>query len=160
MVDIISKRDGPRTEDAAARDYISRNGAAIRQLADRLSGGAYSAGLTRPPKAPETETGGLITHDLGASRAIDAAQPYIKVSVNNRVVMADLSTGRQLEFLGEIRRSGQSRQFRLARRSNGFHSDLDAGLAEKLADLDGATVGRERSEKQLAAEIGARLGIT
>ncbi|MCB1353581.1 MAG: hypothetical protein KDK03_12680 [Rhodobacteraceae bacterium] len=160
MVDIISRRDGPRREDVAARRLISENSATIRKLADNLSGGGYSAGLTRPkvPKAPEAS--GLITHDLKAPRAKDEAKPFIRISVNNRVVMADMNSGRQLEFLGEIRREGGQRHFRLARKQNGFFSEMDEELSAALADLDGVMVGGSYPEKSLAADIGARLGLT
>ena len=44
MVEIISKRDGSRREDAAMRRLIEQNRATITRLADHISGGSYSAG--------------------------------------------------------------------------------------------------------------------
>ena len=45
MVDIISRKDGPRREDAAAKRMIDANRATITHLADRLTQGGYSAGI-------------------------------------------------------------------------------------------------------------------
>ena len=43
MVDIISKRSGPRAEDVRAKKLIEENRGAITRLADQFSNGAYSA---------------------------------------------------------------------------------------------------------------------
>ena len=42
--------------------------------------------------------------------------------------------------------------------ANGFFTALDPDLAERLAPLDGAALGPDRTEAALSAEIGALLG--
>ena len=50
MVEIISKRDGPRREDIQVKRLIEQNRSTIVRLADQISGGGYSA-------SKETATG-------------------------------------------------------------------------------------------------------
>lgn len=93
-MDIFSKRDGPRLEDVKARRLLSENSGTIRKLADQISNGGYSrmrAEEARRRQEPKPE--GLIIHDMKARPATDAPQPYVKVSINNRVVLVDKSTG-------------------------------------------------------------------
>jgi hypothetical protein len=47
MVDIFSRRDGPRPEDARIRRLIEDNRATIDRIADHISNGAYSARKAR-----------------------------------------------------------------------------------------------------------------
>ena len=105
MVDIISKRDGPRREDERARRFINQNRGTITHLADRLTQGGYSAGLAAKAAAataPAAE--GKMIHDLspGNVRSLDSGDLRIKISVNNRVVVYDSGSGRQKHLLGEI----------------------------------------------------------
>lgn len=156
-MDIISKRSGPRREDEAARRLIDRNRPTIERLADQLSNGAYSAGR-RAKAAEPPEAAGLIMSDLRAPRRPDDARPYVRISPNRRVVIVDETTSRQMHHLGELRRVDGAMTFVLATRANGFFSELDAGIAGRLAPLDGARLGADRSEDGLAAEIGTLLG--
>ena len=48
MVEIISKRDGPRREDVQVKRLIEQNRSTIVRLADQISGGGYSA--SRKPR--------------------------------------------------------------------------------------------------------------
>lgn len=145
-----------RRDDVAAQQLIARNRATIDRLADQLSAGAYSASR-RPREALQPE--GLSIHVLGGPAAADPAQPYIRVSPNERVVVADHASGRQLEFLGQIRRLGGVRRFVLATKANGFFAEVGAEAATSLADLDGVALERDYDEDRLSADIGARLGI-
>ena len=109
MVDIISKKDGPYREDVAAKRLIDQNRPIIEGLANQLSGGNYSA-MRRPPKPPQPD--GFIMHDLGARTAAETQhRPYVRISLNNRVVLADGATNNQLHFLGEVRDGPVHRQF-------------------------------------------------
>ncbi|MEO0819280.1 MAG: hypothetical protein AAF074_02540 [Pseudomonadota bacterium] len=159
MVDIISKRSGPRAEDQRARALIEKNRATITKLADQFSNGAYSASREAAAAPAEPQASGLIVSDLGAGRKAETPRPYIRISPNRRVVMVDMETNRQMHHLGEIRRVGGQPCFVLATKENGFFSPLDAALAERLAPLDGAALGRERSEAALAEEIGGLLDL-
>lgn len=156
-MDIISKKDGPRREDVEAKRLIRDNQKAITRLADQFSNGAYSASRNAKPEKPKPS--GLMLHDLGRGSGTSEPQPYIRVSPNDRVVMVDLETNRQMHMLGEIRRRDGARRLALATAANGFITPLDEPLAEALADLEGAAINAEFTAETLAAEIGARLGI-
>ncbi len=157
MVDIISKRDGPRREDVAARRLIDQNRPIIEGLANQLSGGNYSR-MRQPPKPPQPD--GFILHDLGAGTAAETEhRPYVRISMNNRVVVVDGATNKQLSFLGEVRDGPGERQFLLATRENKFFSPLDDELSQKLVDMDHRAIGADFTEEDLAAEIGKRLGL-
>ena len=43
MVDIISKRDGPRREDVAARRVLQENRGTIHKMMDHLTGGQLNS---------------------------------------------------------------------------------------------------------------------
>lgn len=157
MVDIISKRDGPRREDVAAKRLIDQNRPIIEGLANQLSGGNYAA-MRQPPKPPQPD--GFILHDLGAGPVAETVyRPYVRISVNNRVVLVDGATNKQLHFLGEVRDGPVHRQFVLATSENKFFSPLDDELSQKLADIDHRVINADYAEEDLAAEIGERLDL-
>ena len=156
MAEMQSRGTGPRREDVAAKQLIERNRATIERLADQLSNGAFSA--SRRPR-PEPQPDGLMIHVLGGRPESETPRPYVRISPNDRVVLADHATGRQLDFLGQIRRDGGKRRFVLATRANGFFAEVAADRASSLADLDGAQLTADFGEDRLAAEIGSRLGI-
>lgn len=156
MVDIISKRDGPRREDVAARRVLQENRGTIHKMMDHLTGGQLRTQAQRPVE-PQPE--GLVIH---TGRAIDqrgAARPYVRVSVNGRVVVADQETSRQLHFLGEIRGPRRDQRFVLATKENGFFALVEDELKNRLDDLDGRPITSDFSEDDLTATITRRLGI-
>lgn len=159
MVDIFSKRDGPRREDAAARHLIEANRDKITRLADQLTSGGYSAGKAAQAAPAPMPEGRTRFHVLGSPQGQAEAQPYVRISVNNRVVVADAGTGRQLHFLGELRRRDGQTRFVMASAQNGFFSPLDPELASLIADLDGRVVDRSFSEKDLALALSRHLGV-
>jgi len=156
MVDIISKRDGPRREDVAARHLLKENRGTIHKMMDHLTGGQLQS-QAQKPKAPEAE--GLIIHTGRVIDQRDHERPYVRVSVNGRVVVADQETSRQLHFLGEIRGPRRARHFVLATEQNGFYARIEEELGRELADLDGRIIDRDFSEDDLAKVITERLGI-
>ncbi|MCE6953087.1 hypothetical protein LAZ40_22520 [Cereibacter sphaeroides] len=161
MVDIISRRDGPRREDAAARHLIDQNRQSITRLADQLTGGGYSASraaATPAPSAPEPPARRI--HAWGGPAAPAEQAPYLRISRNGRVVIACASSGRQLHLLGELRRRDGRTRFALATAGNGFLSPVAEGMAEVLGDLDGCEIGPELTEERLARELSGRLGLT
>lgn len=154
MVDIISKRSGPRAEDERARRLIEANRPAIEKLADQLSGGAWSA-RRKPKAAPEPQ--GLIIHS-GPARIPDSVpQPFVRIAINGRVSVVDANTGKQMHHLGDLRRRDGREAFRLATRENGFFSPVAPEIAAALADLDGLDLAG--GERALIADIAARLEI-
>ena len=157
MVDIISKKTGPRREDVAAKKLIKQNRSVIESLANHLSGGSYST-MRQPPKPPELS--GFILHDqVDRKKAKVEGRAYIRISPNDRVVLVDQETGKQLQFLGAIRRGPAGQRFVLATKENGFFSPLEDALSAKLAEIDQRLIGADCSEEDLATEIGVRLGL-
>ena len=134
MVEIISKRDGPRREDMQVKRLIEQNRSTIVRLADQISGGGYSASR-KPRQQPKAE--GLIIH-VGGSAASAEASPSIRVTMNGRVISKDQNTGRQLHHIGDVRDRNGEQIFVLATKQNGFFSPVDETVAEALAELDGA----------------------
>lgn len=156
MVDIISKRDGPRREDVPLKRLIEQNRSTIVRLADQISGGGYSASK-KPRRQPKAE--GLIIHVGGGVAPVAEAKPSIRVTLNGRVISKDQNTGRQLHHIGDIRNRDGNQVFVLATKQNGFFSPVDEIVSVALADLDGRHLAATYSEEQLAADIGAKLGI-
>lgn len=156
MVDIISKRDGPRREDEAARKVLRDNRGTIHKMMDHLSGGQLRSSQPKPA-APEPE--GLVIHTGRASDPRATTRPYVRISINGRVVVADQDTSRQLHFLGEIRGSRRDQRFMLATKDNGFYALIEDELKEKLADLDGLPITHEFSDDDLVTTITDRLGL-
>lgn len=158
MVEIFSKQSGPRREDVAAKRLIEQNRPTIERLANHLSGGDYKARL-KPPPPPQPN--GFILHDMsGGARAEIPAAPYVRISPNDRVVLVDGETGKQMHYLGEVRDNGPvERKFVLATEDNKFHFPLDEDLCRKLAQIDHKSITDAYSEEDLAAEIGERLGL-
>lgn len=156
MVDIISKRDGPRREDVAAKRVLQENRGTIHKMMDHLTGGKLNS-LQQKPAPPEPE--GLIIHTGRATDVRDTVRPYVRISVNGRVVVADQNTSRQLHFLGEIRGPRRSQRFVLATRENGFFALIEDELREQIVDLDGTELSSEFSEDNLIRTITERLAI-
>jgi len=156
MVEIISKRDGSRREDAAIKRLIEQNRATITRLADHISGGGYSAGKAAKPK-PEAK--GLIIHAGGSTRPAADVNLRVRISLNGRVIAVDENSGRQLHHIGDIRRRDGNDVFVLATKANQYFSPVDEDIAAALADLDGRRLAPGHGEEQLAADIGNRLGM-
>ena len=156
MVDIISKRDGPRREDVAAKRLLQENRGTIHKMMDHLSGGQLNSRQQKPaPPQPE----GLIIHTGRTIDSRDAARPYVRISMNGRVVVADQETSKQLHFLGEIRGPRRSQRFVLATKANGFYAVVDDELEGPLTEFDGRALTGDFSEDDLIDAITERLGI-
>lgn len=159
-MDIFSKRDGPRPEDQRAKRLLSENAGTIRRLADQISNGGYTRmQQDKAARAQTPQPEGRIIHDLKAPSRSAVPEPYIKVSLNNRVVLVDRNTGRQLQMLGEIRGNFLSRRFVLATAGNGFLSPVDDTMHAALGPLDQAELTPEFDQDALAAELGRLLGL-
>ncbi|MBB5577383.1 MULTISPECIES: hypothetical protein [Rhizobium] len=154
-MEIFSKRDGPRREDAEIRRLIERNRGVITKLADQISGGRYSESK-KPTTAPQPE--GLIIH-IGGAAPVHAVEPKIRVTTNGRVIAVDVGTGRQLQHFGDIRDRNGMKVFALATKANGFIAPLDDAMTDALSDVNGVLVGPAYGTADLAADIGRRLDI-
>lgn len=157
-MDIISRKSGPRHEDEQAKRHINQNWGTIEKLADQISGGRYSADKARRAE-PAPQASGKIIIDQAARPAADEARPYLRISVNGRVIVADLNTARQLKFLGQIKRIGGVRRFVIATSENGFISALDDESYALINDLADTPIHQGFSERDLEEELKARLNI-
>ena len=158
MLDIFSKKSGPRAEDVQARQHLQRNWGTIEKLADTLSGGKYSADKAKraaPPPPPE----GLIIVDQAGPRVADEPEPYLRISSNGRVVVADAHSGVQVHFLGQLKRIDGAVRFLVASADNGFISPLAPEVQTKIEDLAGRVINRDYPEEELARDLKSRLGI-
>jgi hypothetical protein len=156
MVDIVSKRDGPRREDAEIGRFLKQNRTIITKLADQISNGQYSRSK-RPEPVLQPE--GLIIHIGDRPAAEPELQPQIRVTANGRVVAVDIGSSRQLAHFGDIRKTGPVRTFVLASAANGYVAPLDDEALDVLADIDGVAIGASYDTGELAADIGRRLDI-
>ena len=87
MVDIISRRDGPRREDVVARRMISENQGKITHIADRLTQGAYSAGLRAKAAPPAPEPERRLIHAVSTGRAPQAQDVLLAQKYASKVVL-------------------------------------------------------------------------
>jgi hypothetical protein len=159
VIDIISKKSGPRREDAEAKAHVQRNWGTIEKLADQISGGSYSANKNRTKKeAPKAS--GLIIVDQAPRRAMDDPEPYLRISANGRVVIADKNSARQMHFLGQLKRQDGVERFVIATAENGFVSPVEPEIHAKIADLADRQMTWEFTEEDLAEELKTRLGLT
>ena len=101
----------------------------------------------------------MIIVDQARPRLADDPVPYLRISTNGRVVIADDSSGIQLHFLGQLKRVNGEVRFIIATKENGFFTPLDADLNDKIADLANLPVNRSYSEDDLAQDIKTRLQI-
>lgn len=159
MVEIVSKRDGPRPEDERLRRMLEANRPTIDRMADHLTQGAWSArGKATAPAGPQPE--GLIIHTARATTRTEPERPFVRVAVNGRVSLVDTNTGRQMHHLGDLRRGGDGHQrFRLATRENGFFSPVDPEIAAALTEFDGGPVEGRDGERRLTEAISDRLKL-
>ena len=157
-MDILSRLSSERPEDKQAQAHIKRNWGTIEKLADTLSGGKYSADKAKQA-APPPQAQGLIIVDQARPRLPDAPVPYLRISMNGRVVLADTSSGIQLHFLGQIKRVNGVQRFVLATAENGFIAPLEPDLSDKIADLANLTINRSYTEDDLARDLRTRLQI-
>lgn len=156
---IISKKSGPRREDEQAKRHINQNWGTIEKLADQISGGRYSADKARKA-APPPQASGKTIIDLTAPAAPDVVKPYVRISVNGRVVVADKNSGRQLNFLGQLKRISGLMCFVIATKENGFFLPVDEETYDLIGDLSDRTINLNFSEKDLGLELETRLNMT
>jgi hypothetical protein len=160
VVHIISKRDGPRREDVEAKRVIQQNRGTIEKLANHLSAGRYGEMRKAAAEPVAVEVFRKTLHSGYTPGSQPAAlRPYVRISPNNRVVVADLVSGRQLHFLGELRGARDAQRFVLATRENGFHAPLEDDLRDRLADLDGRAMSADDADVALKRDIADRLDI-
>lgn len=157
-MDIFSKGRETRPEDEHAKRHLQRNWGTIEKLADTLSGGKYSADKAKKA-APPPQAKGLIIVDQARPRMPDIPAPYLRISANGRVVIADMTSSLQMHFLGQFKRVDGENRFVIATAENGFLTPLDSDLHDKIADLENRVINRSYSEDDLAQDIKTRLQV-
>jgi len=159
-MDIISKRDGPRPEDVRAKRLISENAGKIRRLADQISNGGFSKmrqDQARRKEEPKPE--GLLIYSMAGPGTAVEPDPYIRVSLNGRVVLVDRISGKQIQLLGEIRTRFRSRTFVLATEENGFLSPVSAELRHTLGHFENGELDPAWTDQEIAQKFEAALGL-
>lgn len=159
-MDIFSKRDGPRPEDVRAKQLISENAGTIRRLADQISNGGFTRmRQDQARRKEEPKPQGLLIYSMAGAGTADEPDPYIRVSLNGRVVLADRISGKQIQLLGEIRNKFRSKVFVLATEENGFLSPVDEETRQALNQFDNAEIDPALSELVVAQKFGESLGL-
>src|SRR5260370_19098419 len=131
MVEIITKRNGPRKEEAAARRFLRENSATRMKIGNQLSGGR----LPEKPVVNPMQGTPAIRRACAAPSRTEDRRPYTSISLNGRVIVIDFNSGRQLDYIGEIRGQGGGRRFLLATTGNLFFSPLAPPLQQLLGCL-------------------------
>ena len=160
-MDILSGRNGPRDEDKHAKAHLRQNWGTIEKLADQISGGSYSANKARADaRKAGPQPAGLIFVDQAARPQVDVPEPYLRISVNGRVVLADKNSGIQLHFLGQLKRQNGVVRFQIATSANGFITPLDPELEALIGDLADRAIDHSYPDQTLCADLKTRLGLT
>jgi hypothetical protein len=156
-MEIISKGDGGDRRERELKRVLRDNRHTIDRLARHLTKGALPT-QTRAETAPViTETGRTFGfRQQGVKREIE---PWVRISPNDRVVLMDTATSRQVAFLGVLRGPRHDRVFVLATRENGFIAPVDDERADALRHLDGCGLQGPDAEEELARHVAAALGI-
>ncbi|MFA3920532.1 hypothetical protein [Ruegeria hyattellae] len=160
MVDIFSKNDGPHREDVEAKRLLQGNRGTIHRLADQLSNGEFSrsrAALEKSRQEPEPE--GLNIHILGSGSKPSEPEPVVRISIDERVMIMDANSGKQMILLGQLRVKNGVKFLALATQKNGFVAPLDPEIENTLNDLDGIVIENADIKEKLAQVIYGRLDL-
>lgn len=154
-MEIISKQDGGDRREREFKRVLQENRHTIDSLARHLTQGPT---LTRP-KAENAS----VTEEVGRSFGFRQnnvereIEPWVRISPNDRVVLMDAATSRQIAHLGALRGRGRERTFVLATRENGFIAPLDNERASALRHLDGCRL--QEGDDEFARKVATVLGI-
>jgi len=165
MVDIISKKTDPRREDVVAKKLINNNWSTISRLADQISNGGYSKSRRANSQAvnsknnEKSEPVGSNIHIMGGASKESKPDPVIQISINNRVIVLDARSGKQIKFLGQIRFKNQQKYFSLATKKNGFFATVDKKTEHSLADLNGVIIESDDIQEAFLVAIKNRLDL-
>jgi hypothetical protein len=154
-MEIISKRDGGDRREREFRRVLQENRHTIGGLAKQLTQNSM-------PTRPKAEILAVVEEASrsfgyvgnGAGREIE---PWVRISPNDRVILMDVTTCRQIAYLGVLCGRGDARTFVLATHENGFIAPLDDERTNALRDLDGCRV--QGAEEEFAKKVAAALGM-
>ena len=157
MVTIISKQDGPSKKEAELKHHLKQNRGTIEGMVTALKHGPMSH-LAQKPSVEAPQASGKSVFYKNTSSEGDA-KPYVRVSLNGRVVLVDYETGSQLHHLGDVRGKGAAAKFALATKANGFFAPVEPEIAEALAALDGRAVSDRNAEDAFKTAVTTALGL-
>ena len=157
MVTIISKQDGPSKSEAELKHHLKQNRGTIEGMVGALKHGPM-AHLAKKQQVEVPQASGKSVFYKNTSSEGDA-KPYVRVSMNGRVVLIDYETGSQLHHLGDVRGKGAAATFALATKANGFFAPVEPEIAEALTALDGRAVGDRDAEEAFKTEVTTALGL-
>ena len=158
MVTIISKQDGPSKKEAELKQHLRQNRGTLEGMVKALKHGPM-AHLAQPEPTIQAPQGSGKTVFYKNTSSEGDAKPYVRVSMNGRVVLVDYETGSQLHHLGDVRGKGAAAKFALATKANGFFAPVEAEIAEALKGLDGRAAGDRETEEAFKADVAAALGL-
>ncbi len=158
MVTIISKQEGPSKREAELKHTLKENRATIEGMAGALKRGPM-AHLAPQPSVQAPAASGTTSVFYRKTSSEGEAKPYVRVSMNGRVVLVDYETGNQLHHLGDVRGKGAAARFALATKANGFYAAVDDEIGTALTSLDGRTIPDRVAEETFKADVSAALGL-
>jgi len=79
--------------------------------------------------------------------------------MNNRVIVMDARSGKQIKFLGEIRFQNRQKYFSLATKKNGFFATVDKETELNLTELNGVIIESDDIQEAFLAAIKNRLDL-
>lgn len=157
MVTIISKQEGPSKKEAELKHHLKQNRGTIEGMVTALKHGPMSH-LAKQPTIEAPQSSGKSVFYKNTSSEGDA-KPYVRVSLNGRVVLVDYETGSQLHHIGDVRGKGAAARFALATKANGFFAPVEPEIAEALKALDGRAVGDREAEEAFKTDVTTALGL-
>ena len=98
-------------------------------------------------------------HILGGGNKAVKPDPIVRISINHRVIVVDARSGKQLQYLGEMRFQGSQKYFALATGSNGFYATVDEETEHLLSDLNGVIIESDSIQDAFIGVIKERLGL-
>lgn len=156
-MEIISKRDGGDRREREFKRVLQENRQTIDRLARHLTQGSM-------PTRPKTESAPAVeearrSFGFRQHKVEREIEPWVRISPNDRVVLMDAATSRQIAYLGVLRGRGNDRAFVLATHENGFIAPLDNERTNALRHLDGCGLQGAEAEAELARQVATALGI-
>ncbi len=108
----------------------------------------------------EPKPDGLSIHVLGGNPSSAAEpDPIARVSLNGRVIVVDANSGKQMQFLGQMRNKDGQKFFALATKENGFVSPVDEDTEHLLGDLNGIVIESDDIEAKFVGVLKERLDL-
>ena len=158
MVTIISKQEGPSRKEAELKHSLRQNRATIEGMAGALKRGPM-AHLAKPETPQVQAPASTKTVIYRKTSSEGEARPYVRVSMNGRVVLVDYETGNQLHHIGDVRGKREAAKFALATKENGFFAPVADEIRDALKGLDGTLMPDRDAEEKFKTDVATALGL-